>query len=587
MVTQTGSLLQEVSERHALALSSFLLTTGEDEDLEGGRSASSPHAREHARWKELVNDVDDDHDDDNAIAAKGDEHNSGRKEDNMKPVLEDALSLPSSSLGPAYIPAESTVRNDNSQHFVDTGAGRLPGNAVCNPYKASRFIEYPKLKRLIEIKSGLLSSISHPPVYLQTDLLHSLQAPPTSATTSATSSFHLAKLLPIKYDVVIIDPPLESYDWESVPELGSENKSRNQLWSWDQIASLPIPQIMAKESFIFLWIGSGANDGLERGREVLTRWGYRRCEDIVWVQTNSSSDEDGGGGGASDNDGQFVPAASSSCFAKSAQHCLMGIRGTVRRASDTRFVHCNIDTDVILWPGEESRKGSKIIDTRSKPPEMMDLVENFCLGTRRLELFGRNRNLRRGWLTVGMDLGPQAKGWEGAERGENACAAHARQSTPIAYEKSTYDGFFGVDRAGCALAERINLVPFHEEVEALRPRSPSSGADRRTLQPSSSPSISQIQHHQQQHSFPGPEPTASSHSALMQFNPNLGALSIHSSGGGISGLGAGGSSVVSIPSGSEMLSGAQASVLLGQVGSTNHARPSQANGLSRQRKNVS
>lgn len=32
---------------------------------------------------------------------------------------------------------------------------------------------------------------------------------------------------------------------------------------------------------------------------------------------------------------------------------------------------------------------------------MYTLIENFCLGTRRLELFGRPHCLRRGWVTVG------------------------------------------------------------------------------------------------------------------------------------------------------------------------------------------
>ena len=31
---------------------------------------------------------------------------------------------------------------------------------------------------------------------------------------------------------------------------------------------------------------------------------------------------------------------------------------------------------------------------------MYTLVENFCLGTRRLEIFGRARSVRRGWVTV-------------------------------------------------------------------------------------------------------------------------------------------------------------------------------------------
>lgn len=31
---------------------------------------------------------------------------------------------------------------------------------------------------------------------------------------------------------------------------------------------------------------------------------------------------------------------------------------------------------------------------------MYQLIENFCLGTRRLEIFGRYHSLRRGWVTV-------------------------------------------------------------------------------------------------------------------------------------------------------------------------------------------
>lgn len=45
-----------------------------------------------------------------------------------------------------------------------------------------------------------------------------------------------------------------------------------------------------------MWVGSGAGDGLERGREVLGKWGYRRCEDVVWVKTNRNSNRGPGVG---------------------------------------------------------------------------------------------------------------------------------------------------------------------------------------------------------------------------------------------------------------------------------------------------
>ena len=88
----------------------------------------------------------------------------------------------------------------------------------------------------------------------------------------------------------------------------------------------------------------------------------------------------------------------------------MGIRGTVRRSTDSWFVHCNVgmhalappailphlidlDTDVVIWEGDPD-------DPTLKPPEMCTLVENFCLGLRRLELFARGKTLRRGWVSV-------------------------------------------------------------------------------------------------------------------------------------------------------------------------------------------
>lgn len=47
---------------------------------------------------------------------------------------------------------------------------------------------------------------------------------------------------------------------------------------------LNLNQISAERSFIFLWCGS--SDGVDKGRDCLRHWGFRRCEDICWVITN-------------------------------------------------------------------------------------------------------------------------------------------------------------------------------------------------------------------------------------------------------------------------------------------------------------
>ena len=38
------------------------------------------------------------------------------------------------------------------------------------------------------------------------------------------------------------------------------------------------------------------------------------------------------------------------------EHCLMGIKGTVRRSSDGHVIHANVDTDIIV--SEEPPLGS-------------------------------------------------------------------------------------------------------------------------------------------------------------------------------------------------------------------------------------
>lgn len=51
----------------------------------------------------------------------------------------------------------------------------------------------------------------------------------------------------------------------------------------------------------------------------------------------------------------------------------MGIRGTVRRATDGHLIHTNIDTDVIV--SEEPALGST-----AKPEELYAIIERFCNG---------------------------------------------------------------------------------------------------------------------------------------------------------------------------------------------------------------
>lgn len=78
------------------------------------------------------------------------------------------------------------------------------------------------------------------------------------------------------------------------------------------------------------------------------------------------------------------------------------------------------------------------------------MIENFCMGTRRLELCSSaGHNARPGWLTVGL-------------------APLKSDVTIQAYDKEMFDGHFAQEAASTG----GNLVPTTSEVESLRPRSP-------------------------------------------------------------------------------------------------------------------
>ncbi|XP_037088121.1 N6-adenosine-methyltransferase non-catalytic subunit-like [Pollicipes pollicipes] len=282
--------------------------------------------------------------------------------------------------------------NDYCQHFVDTG--QRPQNFIRDVGLEDRFEEYPKLRELIRLKDELIENTATPPMYLKTDLL----------------SFELRQLRS-EFDVILVEPPLEEYQ----RTLGVTNQ---RFWSWDEIMSLQLDAVAAHRSFVFLWCGS--SDGLDLGRQCLRKWGYRRCEDICWIKTNIK------------NPGHNKNLETKAIFQRTKEHCLMGIKGTVRRSVDGDFIHANVDIDLII--AEDPGYGSL-----EKAQEIFHIIEHFCLGRRRLHLFGRESTIRPGWLTLGPGL------------------------TSSNFDPDVYNGYFAGSNATTGCTERI---------EALRPKSP-------------------------------------------------------------------------------------------------------------------
>ena len=318
------------------------------------------------------------------------------------------------------------LKNDYCQHYIDTG--EYPQNFVRDHDPEHRFAEYPRLARLLQLKNEVIRARAHPTQSVPADL----------------RSFDWRKL-PCKFDAIIVDPPWAEYEKRAIALPCREDLSS---WTFEELAALPIPSIAESPSFCFLWAGT---EHLDDARRLFAAWGFRRCEDVVWVKSNVRKAHLARemNRRADEEELALQPLVSQdSVLVRTKEHCLVGVRGSVRRSSDTHIIHANLDTDVIVdeIPNEPG--------STAKPMELYDIVERFCLGRRRLELFGRETNLRPGWLTIGKEVPHNFN----AERYASwFLETPGPQATCFPFVRDHRGGVF------------LGTTP---EIETLRPRSP-------------------------------------------------------------------------------------------------------------------
>lgn len=307
------------------------------------------------------------------------------------------------------------MRNDYCQTFVDTGL--RPQNFIRDLDYPNRYSEYPKIERLIKLKDEILAKRATPGMFLKCDLRE------FDLTTLGT-----------KFDVILLDPPWEEY--QSRVCGGYVPDEDLQPWTLEALKNLKVGEIADKESFCFLWCGA---THLENGRELLKRWGFRRVEDICWVKTNRAAPTDERGHAKQGH----VMYGDTSLLQRTKEHCLLCVKGSLKRSVDTHFIHANCDTDLIM--AEEKEFGST-----EKPSELYESIEHFCLGRRRVELFGLDRNMRDGWLTIGYQL------------------------TSSNWNKALYTSWFEGDNTWPETKDHVGgrLLGSTSEIDALRPKSP-------------------------------------------------------------------------------------------------------------------
>lgn len=180
-----------------------------------------------------------------------------------------------------------------------------------------------------------------------------------------------------KFDVVIADPPWDIHMSLPYGTLSDEN-----------MYALPLPDLQ-EEGLLFLWVTGRA---MELGRQLLKHWGYIRIDELIWVKINQMQ--------------RLIRTGRTGHWLNhTKEHCFVGLKRKGMASVDAlppgthiplpEWMHGGLGNDVIVAP---------VRDTSRKPDELYDMIEKMCPGGRKVELFGRQHNVRPGWLTLGNQL---------------------------------------------------------------------------------------------------------------------------------------------------------------------------------------
>ncbi|CAN6612882.1 karyogamy protein Kar4p [Trichomonascus vanleenenianus] len=247
--------------------------------------------------------------------------------------------------------------NDYCDHYIHTGV--LPQAHIQNIQDP--LIGYPKLQRLHKLKAG------HNGKHVGKPFGRAVSSDKIAEELTAWTNESRG----LSFDVIMIGACVDRPP------------------SYSTLVELPIHKLTPRPSILFLWV---PGPDLELGRQMMEIWGFRRSEDIVYFCTSKSSL----------HFPKNLATSVDDCVVKSTWHCLMGLKGTLRRSEDTDLINCNIDTDVIV---ERSSERPNVV-----PEGIYSLIENFALMNRRLHIIPSDTSLekpvrpRPGWVIVSPDI---------------------------------------------------------------------------------------------------------------------------------------------------------------------------------------
>ena len=188
--------------------------------------------------------------------------------------------------------------------------------------------------------------------------------------TQRTAAADLRDKVQGPYSTILADPP-----WQFQNRTGKMAPEHRRLLRYgtmelEEILELPIPQLAAAASHLYLWV---PNALVAEGLEVMKRWGFTYKTNLVWYKIRYDGGPDGRGVG-------FY-------FRNVTELVLFGVRGSMRTLAPGR-------REVNLFSSRK-REHSR------KPEELYDVIER-CSPGPYLELFARHP--RSGWVQWGNEI---------------------------------------------------------------------------------------------------------------------------------------------------------------------------------------
>lgn len=172
-----------------------------------------------------------------------------------------------------------------------------------------------------------------------------------------------------KYKIVLADPPWSYKVW-CKKGIGRNAENHYPTMNVEDICALPIADIVAKDSVLFLWV---TFPNLQEAFRVIEVWGYKFCTvAFVWVKKNKKVDS------------WFMGLGH--WTRSNAEICILAKKGNPKRIS--KSVRQIIDTPIEFHS--------------KKPDETRDRIVELMGDLPRIELFARQKT--EGWDVWGNEV---------------------------------------------------------------------------------------------------------------------------------------------------------------------------------------